>query len=277
MRNEFKMLLIPILLLSAIGAVAQTAAADGHARAAQENGITTVAMVAPPQLNPDVDKLIRTILNWGVEGMNTPGANVELRPGEPLKKNGVVYDIFVPYASGLPTDQSYAIFQWPINRDEPHVTYPEVYIAPDGRLCLQAGKCHDEIGPYMQLGLLAARGEPFRMSIISKDGKSKVAVLLIPHPITGSDATCNVEVIRATPRFEVAIIRGKGFLANERIEYTSNSADEIVRAPVNADANGNFNLVMAPFVKGKNKGTDEITFKGEGCAPKVAYHWGTID
>jgi hypothetical protein len=225
---------------------------------------------------PDFIKLVKTILNWGEGGVNTPGAKFELRPGEPIKKNGVVYEIFVPYASGLPTDQSYAIFQWPINQDEPSISYPKVYIAPDGRLCLQAGKCRDDIGPYVQLGFLPASGEPFRMLIVSEDGKSKVALLLIPRPITGADAACHVDVIRARAKFEVALIRGRGFRPNERIEYTSNSAGEVIHSPANVDANGSFNLVMAPFVKGKDQGVDEITFKGEGCAPKVSYHWGTI-
>ena len=226
--------------------------------------------------NPDVSKVVNSILNWG-ESLSTPGAKVEMRPSEPLKQNGVVYDTYDPYVSGLAVDQSYGIFQWPINQPEPSVSYPEVYIAPDGRLCLQAGKCHGEVGPYVRMAFLSASGEPHRFLILSKDGKSKVALLVIPRPITGADAACSVEVIRGSAKFEVAIIRGKGFRPNEHIEYTSNSAGEVIHSPANVDANGSFNLVMAPFVKGKNQGVDEITFKGEGCAPKVSYHWGTIE
>lgn len=226
---------------------------------------------------PDLDTTIKTILNWGDAGMNTPGATVELRPGPPVKRNGNIYDIFVPYMSGLPLDQSYAIFQWPINQPEPHATYTETFIAPDGRLCIQAGTCHDEIGPYVQLGFNAANGEPFRVSFISRDGKSKVSVLLVPRPITADDAACHVEVIRATPKFEVAIIRGKGFTPKERVEYTSNSAGELLSAPLNVDANGNFILVLEPFVKGKDQGTDDVSFKSKGCSPKVSYRWGTIE
>lgn len=226
---------------------------------------------------PDLQTTVRSIVNWGDPGMNTPGTQVELRPGPPVKQNGNVYDIFVPYVSGLPVDQSYAIFQWPINQPEPHVSYPEVFIAPDGRLCLQAGKCHDDMGPYVQLGFLSAHGEPFRISFISRDGKSKLSALLVPQPITADDAACHVEVIRGTPKFEVAIIRGKGFNPKKRVEYASNSAGELIGAPVNVDANGNFILVLEPFVKGKNQGMDEVVFKSEGCSPKVSYHWGTIE
>lgn len=226
---------------------------------------------------PDLGITIRTILNWGQGDVNTPGAKLELRPGPPLKKNGVVYDIFIPYVSGLPTDQSYALFQWPLTADEPSVLYPEVYITPEGRLCAKPGLCHDNLGPYVQLAYLPGNGEPYRNVIVSRDGKSKVAFLFVPRPITATDAACNVEVIRAAPKFDAAIIRGKGFRPKEHLPYTSNSAGEIVNGTVDADEKGSFNLVMAPFVKGKNQGTDEIVFKGEGCSPKVSYHWGTIE
>ena len=224
---------------------------------------------------PDLGKTVRTILGWG-QG-TTAGARLDLRPGPPIKQNGVVYDVLIPYASGLPTDLSYAIMRWPINQDEPSVSYPEVYIAADGRLCLQASKCHDDIGPYVQLGFNAAKAEPFRTLMISSDGKSSVAALIIPRPITSTDASCSLEVIRASPKFEVAIIRGKGFHAREHIPYISNSAGEIIRASIDAEADGNFNLVFAPFVKGKDEGTHEIVFNAESCAPKVSYHWGTIE
>lgn len=225
----------------------------------------------------DLEKTVRSIVNWGDPGINTPGAQVELRPAPPIKQNGKVYDIFVPYISGLPTDQSYAIFQWPINLPEPRVYYSAAFIAPDGRLCLQAGKCHDDIGPFLQLGFLSAQGEPFRISFISFDGKSKFSALLVPRPIVADDAACHVEVIRGTPKFEVAIIRGKGFNPKKRVEYTSNSAGELIGAVVDVDANGNFILVLEPFVKGKDQGIDEVVFKSEGCSPKVSYHWGTIE
>jgi hypothetical protein len=227
------------------------------------------------QKQPDLGKTIQTILNWGQGGRNAPGAKFELRPGEPLTKDGVVYDIFIPYVSGLPTDQSYALLQWPITHEQASVLYPEVYITSDGRLCSKAGQCRD-VGSYVQLAYRPGKGEPYRNAIVSQDGKIGVAMLFVPRPITGADAGCSLEVIRATPTFEAAIIRGKGFPAKAHIGYTSNSAGEIVNASVDTDPDGNFNLVMAPFVTGKNQGIDEITFHSDGCAPKVAYHWGTI-
>lgn len=51
MRNVFKMFLAPMLLLSTIGAVAQTVATNENVRSAQENGQQTAATVAAARLN----------------------------------------------------------------------------------------------------------------------------------------------------------------------------------------------------------------------------------
>jgi|SRR5215472_7829048 len=51
MRNAFKMFLVSILLLSAIGAVAQIAVTNGQAGSAQENATATTATVSAAGLN----------------------------------------------------------------------------------------------------------------------------------------------------------------------------------------------------------------------------------
>lgn len=66
MRSAFKMFLIPILLLSAIGTVAQTVATNGHTESTQENGITTAAMVATSQLNERAEHFMRHLENDGL-------------------------------------------------------------------------------------------------------------------------------------------------------------------------------------------------------------------
>ncbi len=87
----------------------------------------------------------------------------------------------------------------------------DLYIADDGRLCAVKGQCHDDEGYYVQLEFLSAKAEPHRMLLLSKNGKYKVAIMVIPNPIVGTDQGCSVEVIRATAKFEAAILRGKGF------------------------------------------------------------------
>jgi hypothetical protein len=225
---------------------------------------------------PDVGALVNGIINWG-DALNSEGATADLRPVHKGFKNGIhesVYDVSV---SGVPRDQSYAVFEWPINASEPAEVSEEVYIAADGRLCKREGLCHDDSGPYLRLSFVSARGEPHRIVLISKDTKYKIAAMVIPNAIVNTDQGCRVEVVRALPRFEMAIIRGEGFSASETFKYKSKSAGEVLQKKVQVDANGKFVLALAPNVKGKNQGDDEVLFQAAKCSPVVSYHWGAID
>ena len=44
--------------------------------------------------------------------------------------------------------------------------------------------------------------------------------------------------------------------------------------PDKADANGEYQLPMAPFIKGKDRGTTEIKLQGAKCAPVLTFKWG---
>jgi hypothetical protein len=223
---------------------------------------------------PDVSKLVSLIVNWG-DKLSSPGVKTEMRLIKTGEKDGHNFSSYTLYITGLPHDQSYALLQWPINLPEPTLTARELYITDDGRLCAMKGQCHDDVGYYVQLDFLSAKAEPHRMLLLSKDEKYKVAIMVIPSPIVGVDQGCSVEVIRATEKFEAAILRGKGFKPNEKFKYTSNSAGEVMEGPVKVDEKGEFILALAPFVTGKDVGNDEVTFHAQGCSPVVSYKWGT--
>lgn len=66
MRNAFKMFLVPILLLSAIGAVAQTVAAKGQAGSAQENGTATATTISAARLNAPAQLFVSHLQSGGL-------------------------------------------------------------------------------------------------------------------------------------------------------------------------------------------------------------------
>lgn len=66
MRNAFKLFLVPIVLLSAIGAVAQTVATNGNPGADQGNGTATAAIVAAARLNDPADLFMGHLQNGGL-------------------------------------------------------------------------------------------------------------------------------------------------------------------------------------------------------------------
>ena len=224
------------------------------------------------KLSKQVDQMVKRIVNWG-EPMNSSGAKAELRETKRGEREGKLFVAYELYVTGAPRDKFYTLFQFPITSAEPMVALRDVSFETDGRLCLKKGKdCSNPV----QLAFLPGKGEPFRFVVMSKDGKTRAAAMIVPDPIVGTDQGCRVEVIRVTPKFEGALFLGKGFRPGEEIKFSSNSAGEILEGTTRkVDSNGEFVQVLAPFVKGKDKGTDEVTFKASTCAPVVKYDWGT--
>jgi len=224
--------------------------------------------------NKDFKSLINSIISWGEIG-NAKGVQGEMRLVTRSTKNGLDYTTYEMYTTGLPRNQSYALFSWAINQAQPEVVSPVVYITPNGTLCSAKDQCKEKSNVIF--GFISTKGEPHRLALISKDGHHTLMVKVIPDPITGSDQGCNLEVIRATPKFEGAIIRGKGFKPNETIHYVSDSAGEVMTGEVGVQGDGTFVLVLAPFVKGKDIGVDTVKLQGKACAPTIKYKWGTSE
>jgi hypothetical protein len=225
---------------------------------------------ADDEMSPDIQKRIQLIDQWVALG-STPGSSAEMREANRGQQNGklvVAYDVYV---TGASSKHPYSLLQWPVTEQEPRVIMAEVFLAADGRVC---GTKQSGCRPPIQLGFMPAKGEPFRLLLISKDGKTRVAAFVVPDPIVGVDQGCSVEAVRATGKFEAALIRGRGFKPNEKINYVSNSAGEIVEGTVAANAKGEASFALAPFVKSKDRGTDQVTLKSTDCAPSVTFDWG---
>ena len=89
------------------------------------------------------------------------------------------------------------------------------------------------------------------------------------------DKSCSLEVVRLSPRFELALIRGRGFTAGEQLSFHTQSYQEAHDSQPKVDSNGDFWAVVTPFVKGRMMGTMEVTVRGKSCAPMLAFEWGS--
>jgi hypothetical protein len=216
---------------------------------------------------------VSSLALWG-EKLNTPGMKMEVRESMRTRKEGKLLVGYQLYVTGAPTQQSYGLFNRPITAAEPKLVWSESYLAETGQVCMTS---QPGCPSPAQFTVVAGTGEPFRLLLVSKDGKHRAAALIVPDPILGEDKTCSVEVVRVTPRFEVAWLKGKGFKPNSKIQYQSDSAGEVVRDDVLIDTEGTFSLVLLPSVKGKDKGVDRVIFKANGCAPVLSYKWGTTE
>lgn len=218
-----------------------------------------------------VQRLVNQVVAWSAEPnqLNSPGTRAELREIERHDQDGTVR--YAIYVTGAPRNQTYALVQVTLASQEPRALLPEVFIARDGLVCLNAAP---ECAQPVALELAHLKGEPFQGLIVSKDSKYKVSVFVVPNPITSSDQGCSVEVIRLTRKFEAALIRGKGFKPNENVKVTGDSSGEAVNGTAVVQANGSFNTALMPFVKDKETGVETVNFKGSACAPTVSFKWG---
>ncbi|HEY5028263.1 MAG TPA: hypothetical protein VIK39_07625, partial [Candidatus Angelobacter sp.] len=145
-------------------------------------------------MSRDTQKSIQLIDQWVALG-STPGASAEMREASRGQQNGkliVAYDLYV---TGASSKHPYSLLQWPVTEPEPGLIMPEVFLAADGRVC---GTKQSGCRPPIQLVFTPAKGEPFRLLLMSKDRKTRVAAFVVPDPITGVDQGCSVEAIRAT-------------------------------------------------------------------------------
>jgi hypothetical protein len=216
---------------------------------------------------------VNAIVNWG-ERISTRGAKLEIREAKRGEKDGKLLIAYDFYVTGAPRGQSYTLFQYPITVPEPAVLLREVSFDAMGRLCVKKGK---ECSQPVQINFLPEKAEPFRFLLLSMNGKTSIAALIVPNPIIGTDQGCSVEAVRVTPNFDVALLRGKGFKPGEEPAYESNSAGEQLHGTVKIDKAGEFTLVLSPAVAGKVEGSDTVTVKSALCNPSVAFNWRSVN
>jgi hypothetical protein len=221
------------------------------------------------KLPPQFDKKVKELVNWG-EPISTRGAKLEIREAKRGEKDGNLLIAYDFYVTGAPRGQSYTLFQYPITFPEPAMLLREVSFDATGRLCVKKGK---ECSPPVQMNILPEKAEPFRYLLVSMNGKTSIAALIVPNPIIGTDQGCSVEAVRVTPNFDIALLRGKSFKPGEELAYESNSAGEPLHGTVKIDKAGEFTLVLFPAVTGKAEGSDAVTVKSALCNPLVSFNW----
>jgi hypothetical protein len=258
-----------ILALILLGFLGSAKLQLSSAQQAQDSGADPIQLAT---------KMVNTTREWMDGKQSTPGTSVEVR--EVARSNEgalqVQYHLFV---NGAPKDKTYRIIQWPISAANPSVLMGGLTISEDG-LVICAGRtpeqCRDENkkDDPVEFTFSPAEGEIFRLALISADSSAKIFFAIVPNPIIKKSQSCSLEVIRLTRKFELALIRAKGYLPNEDLVFTSKSYDEIQDKKVKADTDGGYVAALLPFVKNKQSGITTLQLKGGGCAPELSFEWG---
>ncbi|HEV2490144.1 MAG TPA: hypothetical protein VGT03_10075 [Candidatus Acidoferrales bacterium] len=209
--------------------------------------------------------------------MNSPGASISLKETSRKSTGRQTVVFYRIMTSGMPKDGLYQLvltsfdlqpkpIQWGISLDESG----QAVCSGQAGGCGQAGEGNDPI----DLGLVAAKGEPKRFTLVSQDGKVKAFAYVVPFPIKASDGACSIEAILLLQHAEAVLIQGAGFAANSTVHMKSSSESEVIEGELKADVSGNVFTVLLPYVKGKTDGTGKVSFTSPACSPSLTYQWG---
>jgi hypothetical protein len=237
---------------------------------------------APAQAQgPSDEELLKktadATINW--DKSTSQGAKVEvllikkdLAQGKPVLQYRVKL-------SGAPKNKLYSLIAWPITLPQPATVMEGLAIAGDGtvgcppdstRSCAQRMK-----GAELKLTYSPDIGEIYRHALISEDHTTRVFFSIVPAPMVEHDNTCSLEIVRLSPRFELALIRGTGFAPGEVLNFHSVSYQEIHDSQPKANPQGEFWATLTPFVKGRKLGTMQVSVKSRSCAPSLSFEWGS--
>lgn len=202
---------------------------------------------------------------WG-QRMNGPGVSVttkETSRRSTGKQTVVSYRIMT---SGLPKDKTYELLLTSFDLQPRPIA--------QGFTLDESGQVLGGPNDPLDLGLVAAKGEPKRFSLVSEDGQAKAFFYVTPFPVRGTDKGCSIEELLLTQNAEAVLIEGSGFAPDVAVHMKALSETEPHEADLKADASGDVSTVLLPFVKGKTDGTGKVTFSTTACSPSLTYQWG---
>lgn len=235
---------------------------------------------AKPPVSRDeriMEKTAQATIDW--DKSTTPGAKVEVLLLKKDQSNGKAVMQYHVKVSGAPTNKLYTLMAWPITEPVPAVMLEGLAIAKDGTVgcppdsnksCGQGMK-----GRELKLTYTPGIGEIYRHALVSEDHTSRIFFSIVPAPMIEHDKACSLEVVRLSPRFELAVIRGKGFTPGEVLSFHTSSYQDAHDSQPKVDPQGDFFAVLTPYVQGRTLGTTQVTVKGKSCAPALAFEWGS--
>jgi hypothetical protein len=237
---------------------------------------------APTQQRPPSDeelmaKTAQATIDW--DNSTTKGAKADVLLIKKDQAEGKPVMQYRLKVNGAPKNKLYTLMAWPITMAQPVTMMDGLAIAADGtvgcppnstRSCAQRMK-----GAELKLTYTPGIGEIYRHALISEDHTTRVFFSVVPAPMIEQDKACSLEIVRLSPRFELALIRGKGFTPGEQINFHTQSYQEVHDSEPKVNPQGEFWATLSPFVKGRTMGTTQVVVKSKTCAPSLSFEWGS--
>jgi hypothetical protein len=246
--------LLAALPLSPLRAQAATAAGCDSTRWREDCSTPGVQLALVEQQRWKVRRDI--VVGYGLTARGVPGGRVYALWVKPTAVK--------PYAlmTGFAPDSSGAV-----------ICADSVALANLPRTAAALGWCKRGLGG---VGLSAgqfARGEAYRVALISTDDSVFAYAAAIPHPLEASASGCTVTGEMHSR--ELFAFSGTGFRPGETVQVSMRSGSEAIAASQDADQGGRLAVrLVLPAVKGKAGGDATYEVAGAGCKVILRYGWG---
>jgi hypothetical protein len=228
---------------------------------------------APADAGQITSQIVALTRTWLDGKLSSGNLSAEFREVSKTREHGKLKVSYRVYVKGASPEKIYSLLSWPLEAKEPAEMIKGASVMSDG-LLVCAGRAPDQCGSPdhkddpIRFTLTPRKGEP------TADKSAKVTFGIVPDPIHSTEGGCSIEVIRLAPKFDIAMVHGKGFKPEEPVEFSAKSFSETQGGPVKADAKGELSAGITPFVKGKTSGTTVVKLKAAGCAPEASFVWG---
>jgi len=235
--------------------------------------LTIMGVSLPPsqaQVSAPASPQVKLLLGWGPDS-NTPGVQLTLEEErrDTGGRGGATRVFYHLVMSGFPKDKTYKLSSWrfghAISIEKPEITTDEAgnWFVDGTRVILD----------WSIVGF--ARGEPFRVGLISTDETVKAFAKTFPFPIEARDGSCHLWMELATTDGKSFAVYGDGFDADDHATTTSTSGTEIIRGETVISSGGTLPpTIILPAVVGKQSGTASFSVASKSCVPIVNYEWG---
>jgi hypothetical protein len=214
------------------------------------------------QLTPEQESSLKYQASLEITFRNPPASITRLALGVAgtAEMDGLKVIRYSVRAPGIPQGGPYFLMTWDIGTRAPVIAMPDLQVDLSGALlCNDKKGCNGSSpGADVVVGVTGMVGQPRRFVLTGKDKKPLAMGEVVPFPASGTDGNCTVEAVLLAPNGAATLLLGSGFEPNEPIAFASTSWDEKVGSTRNADANGAYQSMVLPFVKGHDQGDTSV-------------------
>ena len=211
-------------------------------------------------------------VEWG-EKFNSAGATLLLKETGRIRANNQTVVTYSLIAAGLPKNVEYTL--WTRLPGGSPQAVADALINKDGlvvSVLADAGK--NIVEDPINLKVVAGRGEPKQFGLIANDADYRAFGQAVPFPIENTAGPCRISATMMARNYSAILIVITGLQANEDLQIEQRSGSEGGQGKASAGADGTYQTLIFPAVKGQASGKQRFSATAKSCNVALETPWG---